>query len=307
MIVSVIGTGALGKAYGGILALAGHEVHYLVRSEYQAIHEAGHFTLHFSESQRSFDIQQPRLYREASELPPSDLILIALKTTSNAEIPALMQSCRSDRSIIIVIQNGLGNEEWVAQFSGASPLLCGISMMGSVRRNAIDVDIPWLGTLLLAPFRPEYSEAMDCVRSAFAESPFATPIAFAQDHRAVRWLKLLWNLPFGALSIMYHQPTHILASEEPYQSLVKALIHEIQAIALADGFLVPEASIEEMMTETRNHPGYFPSTYVDFKGGRKIEKEYIFDNVLRFAQQKNVSTPMLHMVDRYLDLATTAP
>ena len=56
MKVSVIGAGALGKAYGGLLSLGGHDVHYLMRSEFNEIKEAGFFALKFNETGKTIKI-----------------------------------------------------------------------------------------------------------------------------------------------------------------------------------------------------------------------------------------------------------
>ena len=302
MKVTILGSGALGKAYGGILTLGGHDVHFLARSEFAAIKHLGYFSLNFKETQRSVQISKPQLYLHADELPPSDLIVIALKTTANDDIPSLMKTCRTDRSIVLVIQNGIGNEEWIAQYTAQSPLLCGISMMGAVRKNAVEVDIAILGLLKLAPYKPQYKDPLASVRAAFAQSPITIPIEESASHRELRWLKLMWNMPFGALALIYAQTTSVLASEEPYASLIDAMIAEIHAIALADGVTIQERYISELLAVTRRNKDYFPSIYTDFKQGHRIEKTYIFDHVLEIANQKQIRTPILHLIERYIAL-----
>ena len=54
MKISIIGSGALGKTYGGLLSLAGNDVHFLMRSEYDEIREKGFFEINFSKEEKKF-------------------------------------------------------------------------------------------------------------------------------------------------------------------------------------------------------------------------------------------------------------
>lgn len=303
MRVSVIGAGALGKAYGGLLSLSGHDVHYLMRSEFAEIKQTGFFALKFTETGKTLKIKNPQIYSKAEDLPVSDLIIVTIKTTSNDQIESLLASCRTDHSIVLVIQNGIGNEEFISQYTGKSPILCGISMMGAFRK-AVDVEVVYLGYLVLASYKPEYDPQREIVRKALSAMSIAMPVKVHESYRKLRWFKLTWNLPFGGLALMFKKTTGILASEEPYSYMLYDIISEIREIALAEGFYIDEESVQALLESSRSKTEYLPSICHDFNSGRKIEREYIFDNALAIGKKLKVKTPLLHLLDGYLDSIT---
>ncbi len=297
MIISIIGAGSLGKTYGGLLSFH-HEVHYLVRSEYNEIKQNNAFSLDFVKENQQVLIQAPLIHNDAKTLPPSDLIIIALKTTENKSLGALLENCLKPDSIILVIQNGIGNEEWVATFTANQPIVCGVASMGAYRLGALKVEIPILGELRLAPF----NEPNACAKVGEAFQKTTPPIKtiFCDNYRDIRWKKLLWNVPFSSLSIIYQQDAQTLASTQPYAAIVQALMNEIVDIAKAENVEISQDYIMKMLALTKSIKGYFPSMFHDYANNKPIEKEYIIDNVLAYAQKHQLHTPMLRMIASHL-------
>ncbi len=300
MIISVIGAGALGKSYGGLLALSHHEVHYLVRSEYEAIQKKGFFSLEFKNTNETLKIKQPRLYTKASELPPSDVVIIALKTTENKHIESLLSSCLKKDTIVLIIQNGIGNEEWISQFTGDSPVICGVASMGAFRVAPAQVEIPITGELRLAPYKKENLPLCEKIQALFKECPVSFPIIINESYKELRWHKLLWNVPFSSLSIIYSQDTATLASTQPYASIVRNFMGEVVDIAKSEGVIISPDTITKMLAFTASVKDYYPSMFRDFTQGKSIEKEYIIDNVLKIAQKNGIKTPVLSLIENHL-------
>ena len=86
MKVAVVGCGAVGSYYGAKLARAGHEVHFLLRSDYDAVSRQG---VCVQSPDGDFRLQ-PRCARRPEEIGPADLVLIGLKTTANDQFPLLL-------------------------------------------------------------------------------------------------------------------------------------------------------------------------------------------------------------------------
>ena len=77
---AVIGTGAVGGFYGGKLANAGKEVHFLMHSDYEYVQKNG---LQIDSCDGSFHIDNPHVYNNTNEMPKADVVIVALKTTRN--------------------------------------------------------------------------------------------------------------------------------------------------------------------------------------------------------------------------------
>ncbi len=306
MIISVIGAGALGKTYGGLLALAGHEVHFLAHSEYEALHTAGSFDIRLKELNTTLTVKSFFIHKNPEDLPPSDLVIIALKTTANHAIKSLITHCITDSSIVLILQNGIGSEEWISQFTGKAPIVCGISFIGAYR-DGIHLDISFLGNLKLAPFGEATIETCQWIVNAFQLAPIPLQITLHENYKEIRWQKLLWNIPFGALSIIFDLSTDILAQQEPYRTMVFDLMNEICVVAKAEGIIFEKPVQEQMVNYTAQAGDYFPTIHRDYHEGKPIEKEYMFDNVLAIAKQHGCIVPFLTLVDKQLQTLLLIP
>ena len=105
---AIIGTGAIGAYYGGLLAKAGKEVHFLLRSDYEYVKANG---LQVNSCDGNYHLNNIRAYRSTEEMPVCDVVIVAMKTTSNAKLPEMLRPIVKDHSLILLIQNGIGMEE----------------------------------------------------------------------------------------------------------------------------------------------------------------------------------------------------
>lgn len=296
MKISVIGAGALGKTYGGLLSFT-NEVHFLVRSDYLAMKRDG-FTLHFAQKEKNLEIKTDFIHESPHSLVPSDLIIISLKTTENKALPKLLKHCLKADSLILIIQNGIGNEEWVSQIAPNNEIVCGISSMGAYREGKTLVQIPIIGELKLANFNSENS--CDKIQALFEKAPIIIPTKIFSSYKEIRWKKLLWNVPFSSLSIIYKQDACTLATKSPYVSIVQTVMHEIIEVAHTQGITITQDDVSKMLALTSGFKDYYPSMFRDYFDGKPIEKEYIIDNVLNIAKAHHIHTPMLNMISSHL-------
>ncbi len=104
--IGVIGTGAIGGFYGLMLAHAGHDVHFLLRSEFEAVNRAG---LSLNSAVHGFRRLAPvQAYHSAQDMPPCDWLLVGAKTTGNDELAPLIRAAAAPGAKVLLLQNGLG-------------------------------------------------------------------------------------------------------------------------------------------------------------------------------------------------------
>src|SRR5260221_6101204 len=121
--VAVVGSGAVGCYYGGMLARAGCDVRFLMRSDLAAVRERG-LTIHTrGETVR---LARVRTHATTAEIGPCDLVMIALKATANAALDEAIPPLLHERTALLTVQNGLGNEEYLAQRWGAERVVGGL-------------------------------------------------------------------------------------------------------------------------------------------------------------------------------------
>src|SRR5690242_11504887 len=123
---AIIGAGAVGSYYGARLVQGGQDVHFLVRSDYDALRSRG-MQVRSCAGDFHLPSEQLNVYRDPREMPKVDWVIVALKTTSNHLFEPLIRPLLKDSTAIVTIQNGLGNEEALAKLFGSQRILGGVA------------------------------------------------------------------------------------------------------------------------------------------------------------------------------------
>jgi 2-dehydropantoate 2-reductase len=110
MKIAVVGCGALGSFYGARLGLRGETVHFLLRSDYAAVRQHG-VRIQSIDGDSHF---HPHCAQLPEEIGVCDLVLIGLKTTANHEFGRLLPPLTGPQTLVVTLQNGLGNEKQLA-------------------------------------------------------------------------------------------------------------------------------------------------------------------------------------------------
>jgi len=134
--VAVVGSGAIGSYYGGKLASAGSDVHFLMRGD---LSEARRYGLRIRGPGEDIHISKINCYSSTKEIGPCDLVLIAVKATSNTEIVDLVPPLLHEQTMLLTLQNGLGNEEFLAKHFGAQRMLGGLCFICLIRSSRTEV------------------------------------------------------------------------------------------------------------------------------------------------------------------------
>src|SRR6476620_849922 len=123
MQIAIVGTGAIGSFYGGKLAHGGRNVHFLLRSGFAKIKRSG---IRIRGRKENFHIARVQAYETADAIGPCDLVMIALKATNNGALLQLIPPLLHPRTILLTLQNGLGNEDFLARYFGANRVMGGL-------------------------------------------------------------------------------------------------------------------------------------------------------------------------------------
>ena len=304
--IGIIGTGAIGGFYGLMLAKAGHDVHFLLRSEYQAVvanglrlNSAVHGQLH---------LQPVQAWGDPAEMPACDWLLVGAKTTSNAQLAPVITRLSRPGARVVLLQNGLAVEEQLRPLLPDNlHLLGGLCFICTHRAAPGVIEHQALGAVNLGyhsgPARAGESlviveEGAQLFRSAGLES-----VAMA-DLQQARWQKLVWNVPYNGLSVLLGAGTTRLMANADSRALILELMREVVQGAAACGQVLPEGYPEKLLATTERMPDYLPSMYHDFQHKRPLELQAIYAAPLAAAAAAGCELPkmrMLHQALRFLD------
>lgn len=291
---AVIGSGALGGYYGGRLAHAGAEVHFLCHSDYE--HIAAHGLV--VESTQHGDITLPRVhaYRSVADMPRCDVVLVGLKTTSNALLGELLPGVMKDGGAVLTLQNGLGAEDACAAVVGADRVMGGVCFLCSNKVGPGHIRQTRFDHIKLGEFGSRgVSGRMRQVASDFGRG--GVRVALAADLAGARWDKLVWNVPYNGLCAVLGVDCVALMADEHGAALCEALMREVVSAAqAAAGHTIEEAHVQTMLGNTRKMEAYKPSMQIDRELGRPMEVEAIYGEPVRRAEAAGVAVPRMRVL-----------
>jgi 2-dehydropantoate 2-reductase len=305
--IGIIGTGAIGGFYGVMLARAGFDVHFLLRSEFDAVAARGlQLNSMVHGAQALFPVQA---YRDAAEMPPCDWLLVGAKTTSNAALaPVIAQAAAPDAKVVL-LQNGLAVEDELRPLLPDTLHLLGGLCYICVHRSAPGViEHQSLGAVNLGYHSGPAAD--DAARQALAEEGSALFKAAGIDSAAManldqaRWQKLVWNVPYNGLSVLLNAGTTALMANADSRELIQAMMQEVVDGATACGHRIPENFAAKLLAATDRMPDYLPSMYHDFVQKRPLELRAIYEAPLAAAAAAGFEMPRiraLYQALRFID------
>ncbi len=289
--IAVIGAGAIGSYYGGWLAYRGRDVHFLIRSGYDEITGRG-IRIRGRDRKAGFHLAKVRAHRTTESIGPCDLVLIALKTTNNDALLDLVPPLLHEKTALLTLQNGLGNEEFLAQHFGAGRVmgaLCFICLNRTAPGVIDQFDRGYLrlGELGGFPKARTYNLVHEFKRCGIVCSA-------VKNLARERWRKLVWNIPFNGLTIVSGGVTTVeILANDSWRLEALALMKEVIAAANALGHRLPAAIASQQIKRTETMGEYKPSTLLDFQAGRPFELEAIWGEPLRRGKTAGAQLPRL--------------
>lgn len=298
--IGIVGTGAIGGFYGLMLARAGHDVHFLLRSEYMAVVEQG-LRLN-SAVHGKLQLQPVQAWNRAEDMPPCDWLLVGVKTNSNAELAPLLARLAAPGAKVVLLQNGLSVEEQLRPLLPESlHLLGGLCFICTHRSAPGVIEHQALGAINLGYHsgpcgsqqevgRGLVEEGVALFRSAGVDSTAMPDLAQA------RWQKLVWNVPYNGLSVLLDAGTSKLMASADSRSLIGDLMQEVVQGAAACGHALPQDYPQQLLAATERMPDYLPSMYHDFAHKRPLELEAIYKAPLAAAAAAGCELPKMRML-----------
>jgi len=290
--IAIIGAGALGCYYGTRLAKAGEDVHFLVRNNRAAIVARG---IRVKTPSGRLHLRRPQAHGSTADIGPCDLVIIAMKATTNEALGKLLPPLLSENTVVLTLQNGIGVEEPVAAAAGPERVLGALCYIACVRTAPGVVNCTFPGLMMIGEFgRPAQART----KRVAALLQKAGVKAQVQDNlEEQRWRKLVWNVPFNGLAIAAGGvTTDVIMGDEGLRSLARRLMEEIVEAAAKFGHAIPRSFVDLQFERTAKIGGYRPSSLIDFQEGRDVELEEIWGEPVRRAKTIGAAVPRLEML-----------
>ncbi len=289
MRVCVVGCGAVGSLFAANLAqLDDVEVwaYDLAEEHVRAINERG-----LRLSGAGDVVGHVHATANAGDLPPCDFGLVATKCMhTGAAISATARAF--DRACVASVQNGVGNEEAIAEH--VNRVIRGTTFPAGriVKPGHVQWDVK--GDTTIGPFEPSPAPTDEIERLADACTRAGMPTKAVADARGPQWRKVIFNAatnPLGALTGLTHGR---VCEQPPLRELVTGLVDEGKAVAAAQGIEL-DADPEELIDHAARPDVAYDhkaSMLQDVEARRQTEVDYLNGGIVRFGREHGVPTPL---------------
>ena len=289
MRVAVLGAGAVGCHYGGLLARAGHDVMLIGRRTHvEAIRRDG---LRMVWGDGREETVRVRADDSAAAAAGADWVLVTVKSQDTHEAASQLAAHLSPGSLVLSLQNGVDNAEVLAERLAELGADADVRVLPVVVYVATRMEGPGVvrhlgGGRLVVGAGPD----ADAVRAAFEAA--GDPVEIVPDVRVALWAKLVANCVWNPLSAITSAPYGRLAPIPGIDQVAADVIAECRAVARADGVDLPadlEASVSSL---PQTMPDQLSSTQQDLVRGRRTEIEHLNGYVARRGAVLGVPTPV---------------
>ena len=300
MRIAVVGAGALGLFYGALLQRGGNDVKFLLRRDYDAIVQGG---LQVHSLDGDFHLPMVAGFRQAEEIGIVDLVVIGLKSWANDHYPDLVGPLVGPATMILTLQNGLGNEQLLAELFGAHRVYGGVAYLCANRGEPGTVHHLGAGRIVLGALHPRNGVHATELAGLFTAA--GVPCQAVDDIMKARWEKLVWNIPFNGLCAHLQRPVGELLASRKMTQLIREIMGEVITAANAQGLrepILPDYA-QEMITFTLAMTGsYRPSMQLDRMEGRPLELEALLAKPLEAGRKQGVAMPLTAALYAFLEL-----
>lgn len=285
--VAVVGAGAVGGYFGGMLARAGVPVVMIGRPAFvEAVEKSGLFI-------DSFQFQEtvhPRASTELSAATRADVVLFCVKTTDTAAVSKQLAATLPSDALLVSLQNGVNNIEEIRAASGIEAVPAVVYVAASVPAQGT-VKHLGRGDLVVGPENGKTKKVAEVFAAA------KVPCRISENIEGELWTKLVWNCALNAISALGRVTYGEIIANEDARKLIEATVYETLSVARAKGIHPPgledpQAAIAGSFKIAEQMSGTRSSTAQDLARGKHTEIDSLNGYVARLGAQLGVATPV---------------
>jgi len=303
----MIGAGGIGGYYAAKLAQAGHNVVLTARGEHLEALQANGLVVDYEGTISHHDLPafDHQTLMKSHRADDFDLIAITLKSTATEPVMVeLSPWLQAGSTPVLSLQNGVDNEQRIAQEVGEQRVLGGLAVRigghitepGKVYAEGVAQIV--MGAWPVQARNDPRTDLLSRLEQAFTEAGIPTRVT--DDIHYELWRKLVINNDVNPLSALTYLDTYKLTHHPEFGKMVYGMMAETVQASKADGVNLTERDLDEMFDLISSFNAIKTSMLVDQEKGRPLELDSISGAVLRRCQSLGIEAPYTHTVHALL-------
>lgn len=289
MRIAVVGTGGVGGYFGGRLAAAGADVHFLARGAHlEAMRERG---LRIVSPKGDVHVRRVKVSDDPAAIGAVDVVMFAVKLYDAAAAVRTLAPLVGPGTVVLPFQNGVDGVEIVAGAvgrdhagGGTCYVSAAIAEPGVIRHTAMD-------HLIFGELDGTRSARLEKLLDACAATNFQATLSPRIEVEI--WTKFTRLSVLSGMTAVTRSPLGVIMSDPDLRAMLRAAVNEAVAVAHAKGVPVPHGMAEDV---TAAYDALPPQTkasmLVDLENGRRLELPWLSGAVSRIGRELGVPTPI---------------
>jgi len=294
MKIVIVGAGAIGRFFGGMLGRGGHEVVFVEKDPevVKVVNEIGIQFMELGDAKSDvFPTVQAGATTEGGAIDSCDLSILAVKGYTTAAATRSISHLVNSRAPILTIQTGLGNIETMAEIVDKENILGGVTFHGATSLHGSKVRHAGLGKTLIGELHGGKTERVELVKEAFEESGIQTTIS--ANIVGQIWTKGLVYSAINPLTAVLRLKNGPLVEKMESIALAKRLIDEGKLVAQAYAVQLPQDDLYDWLLEVcRNTAENLSPMLQDILNSRTTEIEALNGAIYSMGKHKGIAAPI---------------
>jgi 2-dehydropantoate 2-reductase len=288
MRIAVYGAGGVGGYFGGRLAQAGAEVHFIARGAHlQALREHG---LRVCSVKGDFEVQALAT-DDPAEVGWCDFVLFCVKSFDTAAAAARLGPLVGEGTAVVSLQNGVENEEKLAGAVGEDHVMGGAAFIfAEIAGPGVIVHTGGPASIAFGELDGRTSQRAKRLLACCEQAGFGAELS--ASIKTVMWAKLAFICAQAGMTAAVRLPIGQIRTAAAAWTAFQRLVAEVCAVAEAEGNPVPQAAQQRALAMAQAAgPDSFSSLHDDLVAGRRMELEALHGFIVRRAAQHGLAVP----------------
>ncbi|MBI3583905.1 MAG: 2-dehydropantoate 2-reductase [Nitrospinae bacterium] len=287
MKILIVGAGAVGGYFGGMLAKAGEDVTFLARGEHlKAIQEKG---LYIKSINGDFNIKIKAVERP-DDNEKYDLIIIAVKSYDLSNACNNIKGTVKNDTVLMSLLNGVDSEEIIGGIFGADKVIGSVAFIGSQILEAGVISHTASGMITIGELNGSRSKRCEEILNTFERAKI--PIKISENIQKDIWAKMVWNAGFNAITALTGSLASDVLSIPESRKIVEMAMKETVEVANKKGIRLSDDLAEKTISKTLKTGEIKTSMLQDRENGKAMEIDSINGAIVRLGHEMNIPVPV---------------
>lgn len=299
MRIAIMGAGAVGGYFGGLLARAGEDVVFVARGDHlRALQEHG---LRVYSVHGDFQLRV-RATDDPSQIGPVDLVLFCVKSYDTVEAAHAVLPMVGPETAVLSIQNGVDNEQQIEAIVGPGHVLGGATQIEStVSEPGVIRQTSQLRRVLFCELdgrpTPRARRILEAMLRADIDARLTT------DCPRTKWEKFIFLSSMAGMTSVCRATIGQVMADSEARAVLERAVREAWLVGRGLGVALEDNAVESVLEFLSKLPyGMKSSMQRDLERGRRLEVDALSGAVVRYGRKVGVDTPVHHSIYAALKL-----